>query len=429
MAYKRELFCFSTIKGENMKKNKFISYTGILITSIFIGCSFIPSNESNVEVQDRCIEPEINFSFPINNSNEFLLPNNVIEPKSPWISALLPEGSFESNYFYDKIVFSRINTNAVNEIWILRTYQWGITFDEIQNTVLIYQPSTKIWQEIPVIFDESKQKIDHLYISESGEVWILGQSPEKLGLTESISDSTPVISLFNFEKQTFELTQFSQELPKGVFIFDEHESVFWVFNNNEKSIYTINLLTKEIIKELEFEKLNVISATLSTDESIFFLNYLNINSWDQNSFEVLKLNTENKSVEKISINNPQHNKLFIQPFRSIYSDAENSLWLGNQMYRTIDGTWYEILESPIFVTHIPESGSSYSWDLPKIVFESSDGTLWFSSYNGIVSLNKQEGKWCWITTLKSNISFTEDSDHNLWMIADNKLYKLPLGEQ
>jgi ligand-binding sensor domain-containing protein len=66
----------------------------------------------------------------------------------------------------------------------------------------------------------------------------------------------------------------------------------------------------------------------------------------------------------------------------------------------------------------------YRWKSPTILMESSDNRLWFESENGLVWLDPSEGKWCWFTTVQSNI--VEDEEHNLWMIANEKLYKYPL---
>jgi hypothetical protein len=105
-------------------------------------------------------------------------------------------------------------------------------------------------------------------------------------------------------------------------------------------------------------------------------------------------------------------------------DHSGRLWLDDHAWMNSDGVWYDVVRSPVFITDKSDAGPNYVWDFPKVVFESSDGRLWFRSMNGMVSLNPEKGEWCWFTTEQSNI--VEDSDHNLWMVADNKLYKLEL---
>jgi len=96
-------------------------------------------------------------------------------------------------------------------------------------------------------------------------------------------------------------------------------------------------------------------------------------------------------------------------------------------YRTKSGEWYQIQRSPLFISGVKGSFGDFQYQTPEVILESSDGRIWFlHSYNGMITLDPSTGTWCWFTTYQSNI--VEDTDHNLWMIADNKLYKLPLGE-
>ncbi|MEW5940901.1 MAG: hypothetical protein AB1750_14620, partial [Chloroflexota bacterium] len=63
---------------------------------------------------------------------------------------------------------------------------------------------------------------------------------------------------------------------------------------------------------------------------------------------------------------------------------------------------------------------------PYGLSESSDGMFWFWSSIGTVRLNPKIGEWCLFTTYSSPV--VEYSNHNLWMVADNKLYKYELGQ-
>ncbi len=87
--------------------------------------------------------------------------------------------------------------------------------------------------------------------------------------------------------------------------------------------------------------------------------------------------------------------------------------------------WKDQIHQPsIFITLSRESPFSSRLSTPKILLESADGKLWFHHENGMISLDPKKGEWCWFTTYQSNI--VEDSQHNLWMIADGKLYTYPL---
>ena len=115
------------------------------------------------------------------------------------------------------------------------------------------------------------------------------------------------------------------------------------------------------------------------------------------------------------------------PFFGLFVDKSGNLWLDDHAWMDPKGIWHQVIRSTLFITdRMPDSGYNYFWAFPHIVFESSDDLLWFRSENGMTSLNVHKGEWCWFTTDQSNI--VEDSNHTLWMIADDKLYKLILEQ-
>ena len=164
----------------------------------------------------------------------------------------------------------------------------------------------------------------------------------------------------------------------------------------------------------------VVNPVFSPIGSIFYLVF-EPNLYTNNNIWLYRFEIETKSFERIAI------KLEPWPLASsIFADHSGRLWFGAIGWLEPNGAWYQMLRSPIFVTDTLWSGMEHRWKSPEIILESSDNRLWYRSFeNGLIWLNPEKGKWCWFTTEQSNI--VEDEDHNLWMIADGKLYKNSLA--
>ena len=125
---------------------------------------------------------------------------------------------------------------------------------------------------------------------------------------------------------------------------------------------------------------------------------------------------ESEAIQELPIGSANLYHLFV--------DHTDRLWFHDYGWLEPDGTWYQIIRSPVFISEGMQDYIRYSWERPDIVIESLDGLLWFRFTMGLVRLDPRTAKWCWFTTYPSNI--VEDQDHTLWMIADGKLYRYQL---
>jgi hypothetical protein len=117
-------------------------------------------------------------------------------------------------------------------------------------------------------------------------------------------------------------------------------------------------------------------------------------------------------------------------------DSSDRLWVSTEGWLNHPAStrpeWYRIIQPPIFIDGFADKGfggsgyGGFTRSIPFGMNESSDGMFWFWSWVGTVRLNPKIGEWCLFTTYSSPV--VEDSNHNLWMVADNKLYKYELGE-
>lgn len=114
----------------------------------------------------------------------------------------------------------------------------------------------------------------------------------------------------------------------------------------------------------------------------------------------------------------------------LFLDGSDRLWVGTEGWLNHPASerpfWYRIIQPSIFISGFVDGVGNFYRSIPDGMNESSDGMFWFWSWVGTVRLNPKIGEWCLFTTYSSPV--VEDSNHNLWMVADHKLYKYEIGQ-
>ena len=121
-------------------------------------------------------------------------------------------------------------------------------------------------------------------------------------------------------------------------------------------------------------------------------------------------------------------------FSGMLFDHMGRLWLGANGYRDLDGMWRLLNPYPEVTFKVYDEGSvNELWGSPQLIFESSDGVLWFQKYTdsgpwaeGTAWYNPATGEGCLFTNRPANI--IEDDQRQLWMVVDGVLYKYTLPE-
>lgn len=88
--------------------------------------------------------------------------------------------------------------------------------------------------------------------------------------------------------------------------------------------------------------------------------------------------------------------------------------------------WFTVVRSPIFIDFLPGAGV-WAWGKPVFTTESEGGVLWYSSSRGTGWLDTKDGTWCLFTSYPSNV--IKDSESNLWVFVDGKLYTFDMEKQ
>jgi hypothetical protein len=378
--------------------------------------------EKNV---DECIPPLETFAYSLStDSSKPQYPGNgpIILPPSPWQA----EEALSQNL---SIITTRI-VQGHREIWFKKNpyNPSGSKFREF----IIYYPESKEWKSISSKVGSDGGYVGKLFVAKNGSLWgqIFWDTSQNSTEQHTITGQ-PVLSSYNeetkqfeFENETKQFSNTSMEPNETIYdpkILLDPRGIFWIFVQKD-AVYSYDPVTKETRHHVDISKHVVSDPELAPDGSIYYVNnyYLTHGmTLTMQDKEIFHFMPETDTIEKIYIP--------LQPwplFSSILVDDTGKLWLDSIGWKEPDGNWYQVHQSPIFITNVLWSGVEYRWKTPRILMESSDNRLWFSSDNGLAWLDAKKGKWCWFTTEQSNI--VEDQEHNLWMIADNTLYKYPL---
>jgi len=409
-----------------MRKNiyRFLSVFWLIHVMVLISCgmpatSFTnPSEAPSNSVADSCIPPLYgDFSYPISSESvDMKYPgiNMSVLPPAPWdIEVSLPEipGIESTEYSSIEMLQARSLNDAI-EIWV----RVSVGFEE-QAYFLVYRTDTEEWKLIP-------ERINLLIVDKDGTLW--GSYDSK-----PVPSNDSMIKKFNEQTNTFEKTSARMPISPqqgqennyyGQTLLDNN-GIFWMLIP-EQGIYKFNPITSDLKKVFDLS-FHFRSAKIDSNGIIYLLVYNEFTK--DGGFEIQSLLYRYDTNTGDS--NNQNLRYLLEPYplpaKNLFLDSRGRIWLDSIAYRDEAGIWRQIQRSPLFVSPIREVYSDYRYKTAEVVLESSDKRLWFLHLNnGMIFLNPDKGEWCWFTTYQSNI--VEDVDHNLWMIADGKLYKYPL---
>lgn len=380
---------------------------------------------STTPVADVCLPPIESFIYSSEPNDEKPVPGEtlIVEPPSPWESvAELPP----SKIFIWSITTSRmINGNI--ELWI--SHETGNGFE---TEFLVFQTDTKVWKTVSSKIEGGQVSVGKLFTTSDGSLWGAADYFSN-GTTLGLGQGEPALSKYNESKEKFEFVSSASEIlaredielriPSWSIVLKDSNDIFWVLVPND-AIYSFDPKTNLVEKYSDLQGKEIYDAVISPKGDIYYV--LDVDTYGKMSIgqtPLLRFDPSTGKSEYLQIEFWERWPLYGKPF----VDLEGRLWLGNLGFFDGNKTWYLFEKSNVFLTNRTEQSVDTRWKVATPLLQSSDGRMWFRSSNGTVWLDLEKQKWCWFTTYQSNI--VEDSEHNLWMIADNKLYKLPLGEQ
>ena len=316
--------------------------------------------------------------------------------------------------------------NNETEIWLKEPDSNLYSDGESENyKYYIYSVKKKDWRIVSAVVPDTNAFAMRLFLSEDGSIW----AQNFWDLRNSTGNSSyyqkyPMLSRFNDIKQMFEFIPETQGINafkglswnKMIFV----DNVFWVFAQTD-SIYSFDPATSEVERHLDIPGLEIQYVASSQDhKSIFVQVTKNDMSFSVVEGEYLQYVIDENRLIPLSISS---NKW--PASGSILVDHSGNLWLSAVGWRTPEGTWQLLYPNPNRFFWKMQVEDDYSFALPHIIVESSDGRLWFNSIKGMAWLDPISMQGCWFTTNGAS-NVMEDLNHNLWMITDGILYMLPI---
>lgn len=420
---------------------KRILLTFFMLT-IIVGCNTgsgrsteIASSAGNVNAVDGCIVPVYTFAYMTRGD----LPTELMDmpmvlPETPWaVVAPLPE--FPENAIEDMgkdWLLAITSQPAGSDVWILRSWTdnplGGWYYDYFQ--LLIYHTATTDWEILPAQVQGENAIVGELFTLKDGSIlahnyWgFFGnfEPPSMVGVTsDETSAPIPILSRFDEAEGRFVPELEMLEIPAGILeeawnkvLLDEND-LFWILVQ-EDGIYSYNPHTNVVNRHADLPEVVVRSAAISIDGHIFFSDGFS---------SIYRFNPETNDIDSIGGSPLPFENPYTVIFHGMVVDHSNRLWLGDLGWvESADyTTWYQLIRSPIFITNEVDGLPITQWERPLLVMEDSNRILWYLSSNGITWLDPAQGNWCWITTERSMV--IEDSQDNLWIIADGRLYTRP----
>ncbi len=365
---------------------------------------------SEDDFSNICITPSETFAYSVFPHDDLIQIEKTLPP-DPWqlVAPIMSDFEFGN-------VYGIRSQKDHQEIWIGFLY-----YDKF----LTYEPASKEWGEVEIGLGDQIQ-IEELFFTQDGSVYAVPYMRDR-----DKSSEMSVLSKYNEETKTFEFIELLQEIPLASnenayevtqVAYDEQRELFW-FLVPDDAIYSFVPETQKLKKYIDIP-----------EEEIFDISKVRVSSTGKVYFQSrLKTVTTNEDMRLVEfdpdLNSIRKYGMPLTPWplgNGIYIDHSDRIWFSAVGWMDSDRRWYQMIPSPIFISNVRFSGMDYRWQSPEIYLESKDGRLWMGFDHGMVWLDPDEEEWCWFTTEESNIH--EDKDGNLWMIAYDSLYKLPIND-
>jgi hypothetical protein len=269
---------------------------------------------------------------------------------------------------------------------------------------------------------------EKLLDTKDGSLWLLGTDDDSKTLS---------ISKYNNTQEVFELIKNQDNVGDYPYILDVKEDErgqIWILLRST-GLYRFDPKTQKLDFFLSMaDNLAFGHIAPVKDGSVWILAGGNSKSFRQD--KLLRYFPETGDVQEykgtpttafVSEDFANLNVMYRSP---LFLDKDNRLWVGNYGWLNNPDSeypsWYRVIQSPVFIDGSASLVVGFFIAEPSGMTESSNGMFWFWTYAGTVRLNPQNGEWCMFTTYSSPV--VEDKSHNLWMIADSKLYKYQLDK-
>ncbi|MBI5822919.1 MAG: hypothetical protein HZB18_02755 [Chloroflexi bacterium] len=383
----------------------------IIILSLLVG-GCIPSTPTTSNINnEECIPPLYNIAFPIVTH----------VPGSDIPRQLAPQGNWQ---IQDELPFPQ------NELghFVFRPKQNEFWFTVPgSNKISRYFINNKQWKTYQAV-GWTLSVPDSLFVANDGTVWGAGI---RFTTNNSSGENYPFLSRFNDATDRFEYVEDTSgflQIPQVRLVSNIAEDPYgllWFFVEGEdQTLVSFDSKTGRSQQHYYRNRGGNGKLAIRTDGSVWFgdvfknhiIQYIPLSQ----ETRIYKGYPEPAEFGGLEFDLSEVNYLFF--------DHSGRLWLANNGWLDLSNAdlpvWYQIIESPVFITEVGLPLSRYAISYQYSTFQSSNDWYWFTGGSGIVRLDLEKGTWCLMTTGASEVF--EDSDQNLWIAVFGHLYKYAL---
>lgn len=315
--------------------------------------------------------------------------------------------------------------NNKTEIWLTEPDSSYYRNSDSENyKYYVYIVENKEWRTISAIVDGSNAFATRLILSKDGTIWSRNFWDEQNSVGNPYQ-RYPALSRFDENKQIFKFVPETQgiglflQLPSNKIIYSDNR--IWIISQG--AVYSYDPASSKVTRQIETPNLIIIDAAASKDDKYIYLHV------EQLPLEQsVSLSIKNGEYLQYVLAENKLNTLSL-PDRiwpvgpgGILIDHSGNLWISAIGWRSPDGHWQLIYPNPLLYFWKMQIEDDYSFQLPLIAFESSDGRLWFNREKGTAWLDPISMQGCWFT--ENYTSIAEDEGNSLWAVINHALYKL-----
>lgn len=389
-----------------------------LLCGSMVGCS--PD-----ERQDSCLRTFDSFAYDVGNGI-YEMPAHIIYPNSPWkMVAEAPIYQRNDVVIYSSSMEFIKDVGEGQDLWVLHTIKEN---SSVTSIIEIYHSKTKLWDSISGRIENTDLFVSDLFLTENGDVW--GKVTSSDRKNDNGVDSVQ-LSKYDEKKQKFELVKntevswtddISNSRKLSLILYDKNSNKFWMLFEN-LGIFSYEINGGKLRGNLSISDFPITDAVLDRDEII--LQVLPSAAFSQEHLfqltngSVLTYDIQTNSLKAVEVPRepwPRNSGLLV--------DKNGNLWLGSIGYRTKDDQWH--LQIPDKNSFFGSAGDEMLAP-PRILFQSSDGRLWFSrdidgnySASGIAWYDNDAKSGCQISN--SSGSIVENSLNQIWLLMDGKIF-------
>lgn len=350
-------------------------------------------------------------------------------PQQPWErETALPVHTTDNTYTSPLYIQLRVarETKQGREIWLYKDPRFSSGEEAFHDkpSFLIYDTEQKIWGEISAFIDGTDILLDQLFVTRDGTIW--AQTSYRQPFTNA--GQVDIISRFDELSQTFEPISnlISIPLNESSFMAEtfnivlDQDDVFWLIGSSGV-IYRYDPRSQKMEEISKISASSGIQTALAQDGTIYF----KYPFYSQNENLLYRFIPDTGDVIPLDV--PR------EPWEAatgMLFDQQGRLWLGAMGFMDVDGTLHLLHQNA------PEVWENQSeipwWSPPALIFESSNGLLWYTEYHdmgylgeGTAWYDPEAEQGYLFTNIASSI--VEDSENILWIVANGYLYKYSLS--